>query len=81
LSIKSNLRPFSRPSNIIRKELQEFNECHLHSKDLKNIALAVYHERRKELPALPKTRAEVHETLRSISVLTNKEENILPMND
>jgi hypothetical protein len=61
--------------------LQEFNECHLHSKDLKNIALAVYHERRKELPELSKTRAEVHETLSNISVLTNKEENIFPMND
>jgi hypothetical protein len=41
----------------------------------------VYRERRKELPALPKTRAEVHEALSNISVLTNKEENILPMND
>jgi len=41
----------------------------------------VYRERRKELPAFPKTRAEVHETLSNISVLTNKEENFLPMND
>ena len=41
----------------------------------------MYRERRKELPALPKTRAEVHETLSNISVLTNKEENFLPMND
>jgi hypothetical protein len=71
----------ARSSKIIRKELQEFNECHLHSKDLKNIALAVYHERRKELPALPKTRAEVHEALSNISVLTYKEEHFLPVND
>jgi cobyric acid synthase len=41
----------------------------------------VYRERRKELPALPKTRAEVHETLSNISVLTNKEVNVLLVND
>jgi hypothetical protein len=41
----------ARPSKIIRQELQKLDESNLQTKDLKNaFALAVYHERRRELP-------------------------------
>ena len=41
----------ARPSKIIRQELQKLDESNLQTKDLKNaVALAVYHERRRELP-------------------------------
>ena len=41
----------ARSSKIIRQELQELGESNLQTKDLKNaFALAVYHERRRELP-------------------------------
>ena len=43
----------ARPSKIIRQELQKLDESNLQTKDLKNaFALAVYHERRRELPQL-----------------------------
>ena len=42
----------ARPSKIIRQELQKLDECNLQTKDLKNVALAVYRERRRELPVL-----------------------------
>ena len=42
----------ARPSKIIRQELQKLDESNLQTKDLKNVALAVYRERRRELPVL-----------------------------
>jgi hypothetical protein len=38
-------------------------------------ALAVYRERRKELPVLPKSRIEANEALKSINLNTNKDES------
>ena len=40
----------ARPSKIIRQELQKLDESNLQTKALKNVALAVYRERRRELP-------------------------------
>ena len=42
----------ARPSKIIRQELQKLDESNLQTKDFKNVALAVYRERRRELPVL-----------------------------
>ena len=42
----------ARPSKIIRQELQKLDESNLQTKALKNVALAVYRERRRELPVL-----------------------------
>jgi hypothetical protein len=43
-------RKAARPSKIIRQELQKLDESNLQTKALKNVALAVYRERRRELP-------------------------------
>lgn len=48
-----------RPSKLIRSELQQSAESSLQSKDLQRLQLAIYRERRKEYPTLPKSRAEV----------------------
>jgi hypothetical protein len=53
----------------------------LQTKDLKNVALAVYRERRRELPVLPKSRIEAHEALKSINLNTNKDESFMMVND
>ena len=58
----------ARSSKIIRQELQKLDESNLQTKDLKNVALAVYRERRRELPVLPKSRIEAHEALKSINL-------------
>jgi uncharacterized protein YlaI len=57
----------ARPSKIIRQELQKLDESNLQTKDLKNVAMAVYRERRRELPVLPKSRIEAHEALKRLS--------------
>jgi hypothetical protein len=57
----------ARPYKIIRQELQKLDESNLQTKDLKNVAMAVYRERRRELPVLPKSRIEAHEALKSLS--------------
>ena len=58
----------ARPYKIIRQELQKLDESNLQTKDLKNVAMAVYRERRRELPVLPKSRIEAHEALKSINL-------------
>ena len=60
-------RKAARSSNIIRQELQKLDESNLQTKDLKNVAMAVYRERRRELPVLPKSRIEAHEALKRLS--------------
>ena len=62
----------ARPSKIIRQELQKLDESNLQTKDLKNVALAVYRVRRREQPVLPKSRIEAYEALKSINLNTNK---------
>ena len=57
----------ARRSKIIRQELQKLDESNLQTKDLKNVAMAVYRERRRELPVLPKSRIEAHEALKRLS--------------
>jgi hypothetical protein len=76
-----NEREIARPSKIIRQELQKLDESNLQTKDLKNVALAVYRERRRELPVLPKYRNEAHEALKSINLNTNKDESFMMVND
>ena len=71
----------ARPSKIIRQELQKLDESNLQTKDLQNVALAVYRERRRELPVLPKSRIEAHEALKSINLNTNKDESFMMVND
>ena len=53
----------------------------LNSRDLKNIAMSMYRERRKRFPKLPKSRLEVHETLEGLNLQTNKNESFTLVND
>jgi len=70
-----------RPSQIIRTELQTMDEQTLQSADLKNLAKAVYRERRKKLPTLPKNRKDVHDVVDEVNTKTNKDESLLLIND
>jgi len=70
-----------RPSQIIRTELQTMDEQTLQSADLKNLAKAVYRERRKKLPTLPKNRKDVHDVVDEVNTKTNKDESLLLIHD
>ena len=54
--------PFRVASCIRRKysELQVVSEENIQATDLKCLSLAIFRERRKEFPKLPKSRADVH---------------------
>ena len=64
----------TRPLKIVRSEIQRAGEDSLLEKDLKSLTLAVYRERRKEYPCLPKSRDEVHDAISSLNLETNKKE-------
>jgi hypothetical protein len=70
-----------RPSKVIRGELQKMDENLLNSRDLKNVAMSMYRERRKRFPKLPKSRLEVHKTLEGLNLQTNKNESFTLVND
>lgn len=53
----------------------------LNSRDLKNVAMSMYRERRKRLLKLPKSRLEVHEALEGLNLQTNKNESFTLVND
>ena len=44
-----------KPITIVRSELQDMNEGSLLASDIKNAALSLNRERRKDMPALPKS--------------------------
>ena len=48
---------------------------------MKNASLAVYRERRKDHPVLPKRREDVHTAVREMTIETNKSEHFLLIND
>ena len=53
----------------------------LNSRDLKNVAMSMYRERRKLFLKLPKSRLEVHEALEGLNLQTNKNESFTFVND
>ena len=57
------------------------NEGSLLPSDIKNAALSLYRERRKNMPALPKSRSEAQDAKQSLSLETNKSENFVIVND
>ena len=67
----------ARPSKVIRQELQTTDEKTLEPKDLKNVALSLYRERRRNQPKLPKSLEEVFAAFETMDIVTNKEENML----
>jgi hypothetical protein len=60
-----------RPSAVVRNELQTLEESHLQPKDIRNAALALYRERRKKQPTLPKSREDTHDVIDKIDILDN----------
>ena len=56
----------------MRSELQEMNEGSLLPSDIKNAVLSLYRERRKNMPALPKSRSEAQDAIQSLCLqITN----------
>jgi hypothetical protein len=58
----------SRPTKLIRTELQSSDNQSIQTGDLKLPQLAIYRERRRELPPLPTFRDEVHDAIVHIYV-------------
>ncbi|CAC5387124.1 unnamed protein product [Mytilus coruscus] len=56
-------------------------ESLLDRKDLKNVAMSLYIERRKNMPRLPKCRADIREALDAIDTTTNKSQTFTLVND
>jgi len=78
---KATEDPTARPSKIIRKELTSIDENFLHQDDLKNVSKAIYRERRKGHPTLPKSREDLHTTISNMTIETSKSENFLQINN
>ena len=70
-----------RLSKVIRGKLKKMDENLLNSRDLKNVAMSMYRERRKRFLKLPKSKLEVHEALEGLNLQTNKNENFTLVND
>ena len=61
--------------------MQKFPESALEPKNLKNASLALYRQRRKEFPALPKNRIETHQSLAALQITSNKDESFVLHSD
>jgi hypothetical protein len=70
-----------RPSKVIRSVLCDIQEDHLQPKDLRSTSQAMYRERRKRHPSNPKSRNDVFEAVRGLSVKSSKGENLLQVID
>ena len=71
---------FQKPLKIMRKELQNIN-AHLETGDIERVRKAVYHERRKQLPTLPNSRAETHDRIDQHQVTSCRGEPMIHVND
>ena len=73
---------FERPIKFIRQELQHHtNEPDIHAKDVEYVRKAMYYERRKHLPKLPKSRQETQEALAAMDLKSCREEDMIHVND
>ncbi|KAF0687813.1 Uncharacterized protein FWK35_00035060 [Aphis craccivora] len=72
----------TRPKKIILQELIH-NECvkEITINDINRIRKNMYENRRKTLPANPKSIAEVHQALNVMNIETKQKENFLLLND
>jgi len=64
----------SRPAKLIRTELQSSDNQSIQTGDLKLPQLAIYRERRRELPPLPTFRYEVNDAIDKMDIKTNTDE-------
>ena len=72
---------YSRPSKVMRSELEKDHNRHILPKDLESVRKAMYHERRKEIPKLPKNRDEIHASVGAFQLKTSQGENMIQIND
>ena len=70
-----------RPSKVIRSVLCDIQEDHLQPKDLRSKTQAMYRERCKRHPSNPKSRNDVFEAVKGLSVKSSKGENLLQVID
>jgi hypothetical protein len=70
-----------RLSKVTRSVLCDIQEDHMQAKDLRSTSQAMYRERRKRHPSNPKSRNDVFEALRGLSVKSSKGENLLQVVD
>jgi hypothetical protein len=71
----------SRPSKLIRNELHNFVDELIQPSDIKSIVQSLYRERRKQYPALPKSREGVHHALIQMDTKTSRDEEFLLVNN
>ena len=64
-----------KPLKLIRKELTDFDNTDLVIKDVSLVSKAVYRERRKTLPSLPKNIQETLESIKKMKLKTQTGEN------
>ena len=70
-----------KPSRIIQSQLESMEESSLQTTDLRNVTQSVHRARRKNQPAQPKCRADVHRILQEMNVKTSKGEQFVLCND
>lgn len=73
---------FDRPSKLMRVELAVGDaERHINVKDLHCARKAIYYQRRKILPRLPKDRTETHQSVNEFGLTSSTGEDMILKND
>ena len=70
---KAAEEPSERPSKLIVSEIEKNEVNELLPQDIKSVRQAIYRQRRKTQPKLPKSREETIQTLKEYEVLSNGE--------
>ena len=65
---------------MVRTEVSKITDEVLHNSDLVAVRQAMYRQKRKKYPVLPKNRIDVHECLENLKPSTSKKENFLYLN-
>lgn len=72
----------TRPNKIFFSTVNNVPDTqYLQVSDVRYVKRNIYNARRKLMPTLPKSIDEVHEVLESMEIVTNKNENVLFIND
>lgn len=79
--VKAQRQALTRPSSIIREELKAAPAVHLTQSNMNAMRQAMYRERRKIFPPLPKSRLEAQQALENFPVLTSLGEEYILAND
>lgn len=72
---------FERPAKVMRRELSNEAAPDIHIKEMENVRKAIYNERRKFIPKLPKNRQETHQCVEQFGLTSSEGENMLLKNN